>query len=150
MSHKRISYDDRLLDGIIKQADIDAYAPALAAAEQMLADRSGPGSDYLGWLELPTKTSKKLMDSITATAQELRGKADVLICIGIGGSYLGARAAIDFLSPSIEELRKPRIIFAGHTINSDYLADLLSLVKDREVAVNVISKSGTTTEPGVA
>jgi len=150
MPHKRIIFDDRLLDGIVKPADIDAYAPALAAAEKMLADKSGPGSDFTGWLDLPTRTPKKLVDAITATAQDLRDKADILICIGIGGSYLGARAAIEFLSPSFEELRrKPRVIFAGHNINSDYLFDLLSLVKDKEVAVNVISKSGTTTEPGV-
>jgi glucose-6-phosphate isomerase len=150
MATKHITFDDRLLDGIVKQSEIDAYAPALASAEKMLADKSGPGSDFLGWLDLPTKTSKKLVDSILAAGQELRDKADVLICIGIGGSYLGARAAIEFLSPSFEDLRKPRVIFAGHTINSDYLSDLLALVKDKEVAVNVISKSGTTTEPGIA
>ncbi len=150
MAHRKITFDDRLLDGTIKQSDIDAYAPALAAAEKMLSDRSGPGGDFLGWLDLPTKTPKKLVDSIVTAGQELHDKADVLICIGIGGSYLGARAAIEFLSPSFEDLRKPRIIFAGHTINSDYLADLLSLVKDKQVAVNVISKSGTTTEPGIA
>jgi glucose-6-phosphate isomerase len=150
MPHQRITLDTRLLDGIITQSDIDAYAPALAASEKMLADRNGPGKEFLGWLDLPTKTPKKLLDSITTKASELREKADVLICVGIGGSYLGARAAIEFLSPSFEELRrKPRVIFAGHTINSDYLADLLSLIKDKEVAVNVISKSGTTTEPGV-
>ena len=150
MAHKKISFDDRLLEGIISESAIDAYTPALAAAEKMLADRSGPGSDFLGWLDLPTKTPKKLVDSIVSAGRELREKADVLICIGIGGSYLGARAAIEFLSPSFEDLRKPRIIFAGHTINSDYLADLLSFVKNKEVAVNVISKSGTTTEPGIA
>jgi glucose-6-phosphate isomerase len=150
MPHKRITFDTRLIDGIINKSQIDAYTPALAAADKMLADRSGPGSAFLGWIDLPTRSPKKLVDSITAKAGELREKADVLICIGIGGSYLGARAAIEFLSPSFEELRrKPRVIFAGHTINSDYLADLLSLVKEKEVAVNVISKSGTTTEPGI-
>ena len=150
MPHKRINFDDRLLDGIVNPAEIDAYTPALAAAEKMLAEKSGPGSDFTGWLELPTRTTKKTVDAINATAQELRDKADVLICIGIGGSYLGARAAIEFLSPSFEDLRrKPRVIFAGHTLNSDYLADLLSFIKEKEVAVNVISKSGTTTEPGV-
>ncbi|MGA2505873.1 MAG: glucose-6-phosphate isomerase [Chitinispirillaceae bacterium] len=150
MPHKRINFDDRLLDGIVTPAEIDAYTPALAAAEKMLAEKSGPGSDFTGWLDLPTRTTKKTVDAINATAKELRDKADVLICIGIGGSYLGARAAIEFLSPSFEDLRrKPRVIFAGHTLNSDYLADLLSFIKEKEVAVNVISKSGTTTEPGV-
>jgi glucose-6-phosphate isomerase len=150
MAHKKIMFDDRLLGGIIKKEELLPYNSSLAVAEKMLAVKSGPGNEFLGWLDLPTKTPRVLTDAIIAKAQEIRGKADVLICIGIGGSYLGARAAIDFLSPSLEDLRKPRVLFAGHTINSDYLADLLALVKDREVAVNVISKSGTTTEPGIA
>jgi glucose-6-phosphate isomerase len=149
MAPKRISLDDRLFEGIISKTEIDVYNSGLAVAEKMLAARSGPGNDYLGWLDLPTKTPKTLVDAISAKAKELREKIDVLICIGIGGSYLGARAAIEFLSPTFEEQRKPRVIFAGHTINSDYLADLLDFVKDKSVAVNVISKSGTTTEPGV-
>ena len=123
---------------------------SIAAAEEMLVRRSGPGNDFLGWLDLPRSVTSESVDSINSKAEEIRSKADVLICIGIGGSYLGARAAIEFLSPSFEDLRKPRVIFAGHSINSDYLADLLELVKDRDVAVNVISKSGTTTEPGIA
>jgi glucose-6-phosphate isomerase len=149
MAQPKITLDDRLLADIVKPGEFDAYAPALAAAEKMLADGNGPGNDFLGWLDLPGKTPDRLLVSINEKAQELRGKADVLICIGIGGSYLGARAAIDFLSPSFDDLRTPRVLFAGHTINSDYLADLLALVEDKEVAVNVISKSGTTTEPGV-
>jgi glucose-6-phosphate isomerase len=150
MPHKRITFDDRLLDSIVKKSEIDLFNPTLAIAEKMLVDRSGPGNDFLGWLDLPTKTPKKLVDDIVAKAAELRAKSDVLICIGIGGSYLGARSAIEFLSTSFEDRRTPRVVFAGHTINSDYLHDMLELVKDKEVAVNVISKSGTTTEPGVA
>lgn len=149
MASKRISLDDRLLDGIISKTEIDGYNAGLAVAEKMLSAQSGPGNDFLGWLDLPTQTPKILIDAINDKAQEIRKKADVLICIGIGGSYLGARAAIEFLSPTFDDQRKPRVIFAGHTINSDYLADLLALVKDQSVAVNVISKSGTTTEPGV-
>lgn len=149
MAPRRVSLDDRLLDGIVSKTEIDGYNAGLAVAEKMLTARSGPGNDYLGWLDLPTKTPKALLDAISAKAAEIRGKADVLVCIGIGGSYLGARAAIEFLSPTFEEQRKPRVIFAGHTINSDYLADLLAFVNDKSVAVNVISKSGTTTEPGV-
>ncbi len=149
MAQRKITLDDRLLADIVKPNEIEAYAPALAAAEQMLVHRSGPGNDYLGWLDLAQRTPESLIASINEKAQELRGKAEVLICIGIGGSYLGARAAIDFLSPSFDDLRTPRVLFAGHAVNSDYLADLLTLVNDKEVAVNVISKSGTTTEPGV-
>jgi glucose-6-phosphate isomerase len=149
MAQKRISLDDRLLDGLISKTEIDVFNPGLAVAEKMLAAKSGPGDDFLGWLDLPTRTPKALVDAITAKAKEIREKADVLVCIGIGGSYLGARAAIEFLSPSFEDLRKPRVVFAGHTINSDYLADLLALIKNKSVAINVVSKSGTTTEPGV-
>jgi glucose-6-phosphate isomerase len=149
MTQRKITLDDRQLADIVKPNEIEAYAPALAAAEQMLVTKSGPGNDYLGWLDLAQRTPPSLVDAINDKAQELRTKADVLICIGIGGSYLGARAAIDFLSSSFDDLRTPRVLFAGHTINSDYLADLLALVKDKNVAVNIISKSGTTTEPGV-
>jgi glucose-6-phosphate isomerase len=150
MSHKNVVFDDRLLADVVSGAEIESYTPALAVAEKMLTAKNGPGKDFLGWLDLPTKTPKSLTDALVAKAQEIREHTDVLVCIGIGGSYLGARAAIEFLSPSFDDQRKPRVVFAGHTINSDYLADLLDLVKEREVAVNVISKSGTTTEPGIA
>jgi glucose-6-phosphate isomerase len=116
----------------------------------MLEKKSGPGSDFLGWLDLPATIGADVVQKVCDTAASLRPKTDVLICIGIGGSYLGAKAAIEFVSPSFEDLRKPRVIFAGHQINSDYIADLLELVKDKNVTVNVISKSGTTTEPGIA
>ena len=147
---KNIKYNDKFLSGFLSSGEIESYNPAVAEAEKLLMSKSGPGNDFLGWLDLPKKTGKDTISAINDKAQEIRSKADVLICVGIGGSYLGAKAAIEFLSPAFEDMRKPRVIFAGHTINSDYLADLLALVKDKEVAVNVISKSGTTTEPGIA
>ncbi|HON09305.1 MAG TPA: glucose-6-phosphate isomerase [Chitinispirillaceae bacterium] len=150
MSSKRISFSDKLLSGFINQEELENYNQSIASAEKMLSERSGPGNDFLGWLDLPWTISSSMVDSIVSRASEIREKADILICIGIGGSYLGARAAIEFLSSSFEDMRKPRVVFAGHSINSDYIADLLDLVKDRSVAVNIISKSGTTTEPGVA
>ena len=150
MSNASISYNDRFLKNIITSEELKQYDSAIASAEQLLASRSGPGNDFLGWLDLPRTLSKETITAIELKAQEIRNKADVLICIGIGGSYLGARAAIEFLAPSFDDMRKPRVIFAGHAINSDYITDLLELVKDSSVAVNVISKSGTTTEPGVA
>ncbi len=146
---QKIWYDDRFLSDYISQGEIENYNPALSEALKMLNEKSGPGNDYLGWLDLPLKTDASQIAAIKEKAEEIRSKADVLICIGIGGSYLGAKAAIEFLSASFEDLRKPRVVFAGHTINSDYLGDLLELLKDKEVAVNVISKSGTTTEPGI-
>ncbi len=147
---QNIWYNDRFMSDFLSSDEISRYNPSVAQAEKFLKDRSGPGNDFLGWLDLPKNTGKDTLNAISDKAQEIRSKADVLICVGIGGSYLGAKAAIEFLSPSFEDQRKPRVIFAGHTINSDYLADMLDLVKDKEVAVNVISKSGTTTEPGIA
>lgn len=150
MAQPKISYNDRFLKDIVTQSELDGYNESIFAAEKMLSAKSGPGNDFLGWLDLPRTIKPAIIDSIKDKSQEIRSKADVLICVGIGGSYLGAKAAIEFLTSSFDDMRKPRVIFAGHSINSDYIADLLDLVKDKEVAVNVISKSGTTTEPGIA
>lgn len=147
---QRVSYDTRTLGAWVKQSELEAYNPAIAQAEKMLADKSGLGSDYLGWLKLPEQITKAELDAIAAKAAEIRGNSDVLICIGIGGSYLGSKAAIEFLSTTFEDQRTPRVLFAGHNVNSDYLSDLLALMESKNVSVNVISKSGTTTEPGIA
>jgi glucose-6-phosphate isomerase len=145
----KIFYDDTCCGEWIKESERAAYTESFLAAQDMLEKKNGPGSDFLGWLDLPETIGKATVSRVRETAFAVRKKADVLICIGIGGSYLGAKAAIEFASQSFDDMRKPRVIFAGHTINSDYLSDLLELVKDKSVAVNVISKSGTTTEPGV-
>ncbi|MBN1308736.1 MAG: glucose-6-phosphate isomerase [Chitinispirillaceae bacterium] len=150
MVKAKINYNSDLLNSIVSDSELQQFNEAVAAAETALAKRSGPGNDFLGWLNLPKKTEKNTLAAIKAKATEIRDNADVLICIGIGGSYLGAKAAIEFLSPSFEALREKQVFFAGHSINSDYIADLLDLVEERSVAVNVISKSGTTTEPGIA
>jgi glucose-6-phosphate isomerase len=147
---QKIFYDDRCLGEWIKDNERVAYETSFKAAQEMLEKKSGPGSDFLGWLDLPATIDPSVVQKVCDTAASLRPDTDVLICIGIGGSYLGAKAAIEFVSPSFEDLRKPRVIFAGHQINSDYVTDLLALIKDKNVAVNVISKSGTTTEPGIA
>ncbi|MDR3012759.1 MAG: glucose-6-phosphate isomerase [Chitinispirillales bacterium] len=147
---QNVLYNHKFMSGFLSSDELEAYAPAVAQAEKSLSAKDGLGNDYLGWLDLPKRIGKDAVSAINDKAQEIRAKADVLICVGIGGSYLGTKGAIEFLSPTFEDLRKPRVIFAGHTINSDYLTDLLELVKDKEVAVNVISKSGTTTEPAIA
>jgi glucose-6-phosphate isomerase len=122
----------------------------------MLHEKSGPGSDYLGWVELPNTYDKKEFGRIQKAAEKIRQDSDVLIVVGIGGSYLGARAAIEALSHSFynilprERRSGPEIYFAGNSISSTYLADLLELVEGRDISVNVISKSGTTTEPAIA
>jgi glucose-6-phosphate isomerase len=145
----KIFYDDTCLDEWIKEPERAAYAESFHAAQEMLEKRNGPGGDFLGWLDLPKSIEASTIDRLQETAAAIRNKADVMICIGIGGSYLGAKAAIEFASNTFDDSRKPRVIFAGHNISSDYVTDLLALIKDRNVAVNVISKSGTTTEPGV-
>lgn len=145
----KISYDDRCLGEWIKESERAMYTETFLAAQDMLEKRNGPGSDFLGWLDLPAAVDQAMIGRIRETAQQVRATADVLICIGIGGSYLGAKAAIEFASNSFDDMRTPRVVFAGHNISSDYLSDLLALIKDKSVAVNVISKSGTTTEPGV-
>ena len=150
MTQPKISYNSKLLAPFIADEELLHYNSAVAAAEKLLAEGNGPGADFTGWLNLPKETDFGIISSINESAAAIRDKADVLICVGIGGSYLGARATIELLSPSFDSLRKPLVVFAGHSINSDYIADLLDLVKDRSVAVNVISKSGTTTEPGIS
>jgi glucose-6-phosphate isomerase len=150
MSVQKISYNDRFIRDLIPPGELEMYNASIADAEKMLAAKNGPGNDFLGWLDLPKTMNKEKIASIQSVADEIRGKADILICIGIGGSYLGARAAIEYMSNSFDDMRKPRVLFAGHSINSDYITDLLELTKDKEVAINVVSKSGTTTEPGVA
>jgi len=147
---QRIFYDDRCLGEWIKENEWKAYNESFMAAQEMLEKKTGAGSDFLGWLDLPSAIGKDEVKKVSDIAAALRPETDVLVCIGIGGSYLGAKAAIEFVSPSFEDLRKPRVIFAGHQINTDFITDLLELVKDKSVAVNVISKSGTTTEPGIA
>ena len=147
---RKIYYDDSTLSNWIDSSEFDGYIDSAKNAQNMLNNGTGQGSDYLGWLNLPKTIAPAQIRSIVDKAEEIRSKADVLLCIGIGGSYLGAKAAIDFLSPSFDDLRKPRILFAGHQISSDYLTDLFALLEDKSVAVNIISKSGTTTEPGVA
>ncbi len=146
---KLISFDDGTLGNWVSEHEIAQYEGSLSAAEKMLQTGSGPGSDFLGWLNLPREIKSEDISAIKETAEELRSKSDIFITVGIGGSYLGARSAIEFLAPAFDDMRKPRTLFAGHHVNSDFLSDLLQLIEDKDVTVNVISKSGTTTEPGI-
>ena len=146
----KISYDDRCLKKWVSESEFQASIESVKTAQKTLANGSGPGKEFLGWLDLPKTITPSTVDSVIEKAEELRMSSDIVVCIGIGGSYLGAKAAIEFLSPSFDDMRKPRVLFAGHQINSDYLSDLMTLLGDKNVAVNVISKSGTTTEPGIA
>ena len=114
---------------------------------------SGLGSDFLGWLTLPTDYNKDEFARIKAAAEKIKKNSDVFIVIGIGGSYLGARAAIEFLkSPNYNLLCKdtPQIFFTGNSISSTALNEIVELCKDKDISINMISKSGTTTEPAIA
>ena len=136
---------------ILKDEEINGAADLYRKARQTVIDRNGAGSDFLGWLNLPDTIPDELVDDIVKTAQRIRQDTDLFISIGIGGSYLGARASTEALLPEFVEMRQPpRVVFAGHSISARYLEELLELMKGKKVTVNVISKSGTTTEPAIA
>ena len=140
----------------VGQHEIDALAEYIKIAHDTINNKSGAGSDFLGWVELPTDYDKEEFARIKKAAEKIRSDSDILVVIGIGGSYLGARAAVEMLSHSFnnalskEERKSPLVVFAGNSISSTYLADLLELCEGKDISVNVISKSGTTTEPAIA
>ena len=137
----------------VRENELMAIESQVLAAHRMLEEKSGPGNDFLGWVNLPVDYDKEEFARIKAAAKRIQADADVLIVIGIGGSYLGARAALELLrSPFYNNLKKdtPDIYFVGNSISPDYLNTILKLCEGKRVAVNVISKSGTTTEPALA
>lgn len=137
----------------IRENDLPGLAAQVAAAHSAVAERSGLGNDFLGWVTLPEDYDKEEFARIKAAAKKIQSDTDILIVIGIGGSYLGARAAIEFLKgPFYNALREnaPEIYFAGNSISGSYLSDIMALCRGKRVSVNIISKSGTTTEPAVA
>ncbi len=145
--------NEKHLGSFIRSHELPAMQAQVTAAHQALEERSGLGNDFLGWLDLPTAYDREEFARIEKAAEKIRRDTDVLIVIGIGGSYLGARAAIEFLfSPFYNSLPKdtPDIYFVGNNISPTYLNEVLSLCKGKRVSVNVISKSGTTTEPALA
>jgi glucose-6-phosphate isomerase len=144
---KGIKIERRYLEGFVSEAEIEAIKPEVEKAHSTLMERTGAGNDFLGWLDLPEEIDGSLLERVEKCANKLRANSDLVIVVGIGGSYLGAKAAIEFLSP---ELKPKKVIFAGYNISGDYLEELSSLIKEKDVSVNVISKSGTTTEPALA
>ena len=140
----------------VSEEEIKAMAPFIKTADEIINNKSGAGSDYLGWVDLPVNYDKEEFARIKAAAEKIRSDSDILVVIGIGGSYLGARAAIEMLSHSFanavsKELRNgPQIFYAGNSISSTYLAELIEACEGKDISVNVISKSGTTTEPAIA
>ena len=148
-----VKFSDKHLRGFVSEHEFSAIEPQVKAAHQLLEDKNGPGNDFLGWLALPKEYDKEEFSRIQKAAEKIKADSDVLIVIGIGGSYLGARAAIECLkSPLYNNLKKdtPEIYFVGNNISPTYLNEVISLCDGKDVSVNVISKSGTTTEPALA
>lgn len=152
----RITFDYSNALAFMSQEEIDNLKPAVKAAHEMLHEKTGAGNDFLGWVDLPKNYDKEEFARIKKAAEKIKSDSDVLLVIGIGGSYLGARAAIEMLSNSFyniqskENRKTPEIYFVGNNISSTYIQDLIELIDGKEISVNVISKSGTTTEPAIA
>ena len=141
------------LKEFISQHEYEAMEPQVKTAHEQLMHKTGLGNDFLGWVTLPQDYDKEEFARIKAAAKKVQSNSDVFVVIGIGGSYLGARAAIEFLkSDKYNDLRKdtPAIYFTGNSISSTALAELVEICEGKDVSINMISKSGTTTEPAIA
>ena len=148
-----VKFSKKYLKDFINQDEMEGIAPSIHLAHKITHSKCGLGSDFLGWLDYPEKYDKEELGRIKAAADKIISDSQVLIVIGIGGSYLGAKSAIEFIkSPFYNNIKKstPDIYFAGNNISSSYLNEILEIIGDRDVSVNVISKSGTTTEPAIA
>lgn len=148
-----VKLNDKYLGQFLGENEYKGIAPAVRAAHETLASKSGLGNDFLGWVNLPTDYDKEEFARIKKAAEKIKSDSKVLIVIGIGGSYLGARAAIEALKSTLyNSLKKdtPEIYFVGNSISPTYLNEVISLVEGRDFSVNIISKSGTTTEPALA
>ncbi|NJW37848.1 glucose-6-phosphate isomerase [Streptococcus suis] len=155
MTHITFDYS-KVLGQFVAPQEIDFLQSQVTALDADLRKGTGAGAEMLGWLDLPENYDKAEFARIKEAAAKIQNESEVLVVIGIGGSYLGAKAAIDFLNNSFvnllpkEERKAPQILYAGNSISSSYLADLVDYVADKDFSVNVISKSGTTTEPAIA
>ena len=153
---RQVTFDYSKAGSFISEEEIGYMKKLTLDAKETLVSKTGAGNDFLGWIDLPVDYDKEEFARIKAAAKKIQSDSDVLLVIGIGGSYLGARAAIEFLSHSFynvldKSVRKtPEIYFWGNSISSTYLKHLMDVVGDRDFSINMISKSGTTTEPAIA
>lgn len=152
---KTINVDIKDVLSTVSREDIDRLEGKATEALEKVHNGTGEGNDFLGWVNLPTETTEALLDDIIACADQLRATCDTVVAIGIGGSYLGAKAVIEALSDSFAAYRpgvegEPKVLFAGQNIGEDYLYELQDYLKDKKFGIIVISKSGTTTEPAIA
>ena len=154
--NRKVTFDYSRTSSFISADEMDLMKKLTLDAKELLVSKTGAGSDFLGWLDLPVNYDKEEFDRIKKAAAKIQSDSEVLVVIGIGGSYLGARAAIEFLRHSFynvisKEMRKtPEIYFVGNSISSTYIRHLMDVIGDRDFSVNMISKSGTTTEPAIA
>ena len=152
----KLSLDLSNVSSFVSEEKLMGMEAEVNAAVKTLEEGTGAGNDFLGWVSLPTDYDKKEFDRIKKAAEKIKADSDVLVVVGIGGSYLGARAAIELLSHTFynklskEDRKAPEVYFAGNSISGTYLAHLIQVIGDRDFSVNVISKSGTTTEPAIA
>lgn len=148
---KNVTFNYRRALSFFSQEEIDNMQPQIEAVDKVLMNKTGAGNDFLGWIDLPVDYDKEEFARIKAAAEKIRNDSDVLLVVGIGGSYLGAKAACDFLGgPFYNMNQKPQIIFCGNNISPNYLNDILKAIEGKDISVNIISKSGTTTEPAIA
>ena len=148
-----LKLNDNYVKNFITDDELKAMVPAVEDAHQKIIDKSGEGADFLGWVDLPVNYDKEEFERIQKAAAKIKNDSEALVVIGIGGSYLGARAAIEFCTSQNYNLVKkdtPNIYFSGNSISGNSLSELVDLVKDVDFSINVISKSGTTTEPAIA
>ena len=148
-----VTLNDKYLKGVVNADELKGMEPMVKVAHEMIENKNGLGNDFLGWVDLPVNYDKEEFERIKKAAAKIKADSEVLIVIGIGGSYLGARAAIELLRSTLyNSLAKdtPKIFFAGNSISPTYLNEVIELVKDKDFSVNIISKSGTTTEPALA
>jgi glucose-6-phosphate isomerase len=151
MSDIRVNIDP--IKDFIKEKDVFGFREEIGEHVQSLMNKTGKGSDFLGWIDLPVEITGDLLDSLETAADSLAAISEIVVVTGIGGSYLGARAVIDALNRHFAALmpgENPLLVYAGHNIAEDYLAELLSLLDAKDYSIVVISKSGTTTEPAIA
>ncbi len=146
-----LKFNGKYLKNFVSESEFEYLYPQIELCHNLLHSKSGAGNDFLGWLNLPFDYDKEEFEKIKKAANKIRSDSDVLVVIGIGGSYLGARAAIEFLgSEYYNELNELKIYFVGNNISPDYLNNIIKICEGKRLSVNVISKSGTTTEPALA
>lgn len=152
----KVTFDYSKADAFISAHEMESMKKITEAAKAELLGREGAGNDFLGWIDLPVDYDKEEFARIQKAAAKIQSDSEVLLVIGIGGSYLGARAANEFLGHSFynvisKEMRKtPEIYYVGNSISSTYIRHLIDVIGDRDFSINMISKSGTTTEPAIA